>query len=86
MNPLPNGSRLSCCALKKISFHNLRAPPASRVLGGSTKILSETVYGPDLFESQRKMSSCTNAVLELRVGREFRTATSAGPFLGRRHK
>jgi len=26
---LPNGSRLSCGALKKDSFHNLRAPPAS---------------------------------------------------------
>jgi hypothetical protein len=26
---LPNGSRLSCGALKKNSFHNLRAPPAS---------------------------------------------------------
>src|SRR5258705_6534986 len=25
----PNGSRLSCGALKKDSFHNLRAPPAS---------------------------------------------------------
>src|SRR5438045_4206346 len=28
-NGLPNGSRLSCGALKKDSFHNLRAPPAS---------------------------------------------------------
>jgi hypothetical protein len=27
--PLPNGSRLSCGALKKDSFPNLRAPPAS---------------------------------------------------------
>jgi len=26
---LPNGSRLSCGALKNESFHNLRAPPAS---------------------------------------------------------
>jgi len=26
---LPNGSRLSCGALKKDSFRNLRAPPAS---------------------------------------------------------
>ena len=26
---LPNGSRLSCGALKKDSFHNLRAPSAS---------------------------------------------------------
>ncbi len=26
---LSNGSRLSCGALKKDSFHNLRAPPAS---------------------------------------------------------
>jgi hypothetical protein len=26
---LPNGPRLSCGALKKDSFHNLRAPPAS---------------------------------------------------------
>src|SRR5437773_11251037 len=26
---LPNESRLSCGALKKDSFHNLRAPPAS---------------------------------------------------------
>jgi len=26
---LPNGSRLSCGALKKDSFHNLRAPAAS---------------------------------------------------------
>jgi len=25
----PNGSRLSCGALKNDSFHNLRAPPAS---------------------------------------------------------
>jgi len=25
----PNGSRLSCGALKEKSFHNLRAPPAS---------------------------------------------------------
>ena len=25
----PNGPRLSCGALKKDSFHNLRAPPAS---------------------------------------------------------
>ena len=29
LNVLPNGSRLSCGALKKDSFHNLRAPPAS---------------------------------------------------------
>jgi len=27
--PPPNESRLSCGALKKNSFHNLRAPPAS---------------------------------------------------------
>ena len=27
--PPPNGSRLSCGALKKDSFLNLRAPPAS---------------------------------------------------------
>jgi len=27
--PLPNGSRLSCGALKNDSFPNLRAPPAS---------------------------------------------------------
>ena len=27
--PRPNGSRLSCGALKKDSFPNLRAPPAS---------------------------------------------------------
>jgi hypothetical protein len=29
LNVLPNGSRLSCGALKKDSFLNLRAPPAS---------------------------------------------------------
>ncbi len=29
MVPLPNESRLSCGALKKNSFHNLRAPAAS---------------------------------------------------------
>ena len=28
-NARPNGSRLSCGALKKDSFHNLRAPTAS---------------------------------------------------------
>jgi len=29
LDGLPNGSRLSCGAPKKDSFHNLRAPPAS---------------------------------------------------------
>src|SRR5207247_10833262 len=29
LNAQPNGSRLSCGALKKDSFHNLRAPSAS---------------------------------------------------------
>src|SRR6266571_7433447 len=33
MTALPNGPRLSCGALKKDSFHNLRAPPASSALG-----------------------------------------------------
>jgi hypothetical protein len=43
---LPNGSRLSCGALKKDSFHNLRAPPNfKRLLGGTSIINGSSLVG-----------------------------------------
>src|SRR3989449_9820089 len=46
----PNGSRLSCGAPKKDSFHNLRAPPASSACWAACSARRQNLGAPRIIE------------------------------------
>src|SRR6266576_1557605 len=63
----PTASRLSCGALKKDSFHNLRAPPASRACSAATTTGSSWPRGGWNGEKRRHVSHEAVAFVEVGV-------------------
>ena len=63
--PPPNGSRLSCGALKKDSFLNLRAPAASkRWLGSTSATNPHSANAPTLVSRRPHIPVLFNAAVE----------------------
>src|SRR6266404_6440407 len=80
---LPNGSRLSCGALKKDSFPNLRAPSASSACYAGAQLISNSLSSPlrrpHLGDFRTRCASAPHALpgTRLRTNQAIEPATRA---------